>query len=219
MNVRTADLASIPREDADTEHAVLPDAVVAYDLRIDPREEIAEPDDLFDLAVGLAHIQPAAPDLVFVRVIGKPVLFRPDRNGIPLCLTDDSFPHVGVVHPVQLCDQFGVGDFLRRLFVFHDRFDGVLLAEVLQVKEGSNLRPCDVPSCGFACIRLICHFDSFPTLRSCLMFRFAYRLFSATIVITILSAAGLDLYFEFCKTDLTGTVISRHRKRKRLPLS
>ena len=30
------------------------------------------------------------------------------------------------------------------------------------------------------------------------MFRFAYRVFSATIVITFLSAAGLDLYFGFC---------------------
>ena len=44
------------------------------------------------------------------------------------------------------------------------------------------------------------------------IFRFAYRVFSATIVITFLSAAGLDLYFGFCKTDLTGIVISRHRK-------
>jgi hypothetical protein len=31
------------------------------------------------------------------------------------------------------------------------------------------------------------------------MFRFAYRVFSATIVITFLSAAGLDLYVGFAK--------------------
>ena len=36
-----------------------------------------------------------------------------------------------------------------RFALLRDRLDGVLLAEVLQVKEGSNLRPCDVPSCGF----------------------------------------------------------------------
>jgi hypothetical protein len=31
------------------------------------------------------------------------------------------------------------------------------------------------------------------------MFRFAYRVLSATIVITVLSAAGLDLYVGFAK--------------------
>ena len=44
------------------------------------------------------------------------------------------------------------------------------------------------------------------------MFRFAYRVLSATIFITILSAAGVDLYFGFAKLIEAGFVISRQKK-------
>ena len=167
-------------------------AVVVDDLAGDARREVAELHEHFSVLGLLRKTEAVILDEIRLRVELRQLRIR---RFLILRLLIRRLDLVGVVHPIQRRDELCVGHFLRRLFVFHDRFDGVVLAE-MEVRL--HLGPRDIPFGKYDCVFLICHTDSFPTLRSCLMFRFAYRLFSATIVITFLSAAGLDLYFGFC---------------------